>query len=408
MDYVKTQPNVLAIVLAGGEGKRLFPLTEDRAKPAVPFGGTYRLIDFVLSNLVNAGYLKIAVLTQYKSHSLDRHISMAWSLHGPVKQYIASVPAQQRRGKRWFTGSADAIVQSLNLIYDEKPDYVLVFGADHVYRMDPSQMVEEHIASGKDCSVAGIRIPRSEASAFGCIQSDADGNITEFLEKPADPPSTPDDPDVTYASMGNYVFTTGALIQALLEDEQNDDSDHDMGGDIIPYFVNKEQAHVYDFNSNGVPGSTERDHGYWRDVGTIDAFYEAHMDLISVHPVFNLYNRQWPIHSTDDENFPPAKFTQGGIAQSSIVAPGSIISGGTVRNSVLAGDVHVAEGATVEGSVLMPGVRIGKGAVVRHAILDKNVYVREGEIIGVDRARDEARFKISVGGVVAVGKNDVV
>ena len=408
LEGVNSQPNVLAIVLAGGEGKRLFPLTEDRAKPAVPFGGTYRLIDFVLSNLVNAGYLKIAVLTQYKSHSLDRHISQAWNVSGPTPQYIASVPAQQRRGKRWYNGSADAIVQSLNLIYDEKPDYVIVFGADHVYRMDPSQMVEDHIASGKAATVAGIRVPRREATAFGCIQADEDGTITEFLEKPADPPGTPDDPDVTFASMGNYVFTTEALIDALLRDEQNEDSKHDMGGDIIPYFVGLGEANVYDFSRNEISGSTERDRGYWRDVGTIDSYYEAHMDLISVHPIFNLYNTRWPIHSTDDLNLPPAKFVQGGIAQSSMVAPGCIISGGTVRNSVLATDVHIEEGATVEGSVLLPGVRVGKGAVVRHAILDKNVYVSEGEIIGVDRARDEARFKVSNGGVVVVGKNEVV
>ncbi len=408
VSVVKTQPNVLAIVLAGGEGKRLFPLTEDRAKPAVPFGGTYRLIDFVLSNLVNAGFLKIAVLTQYKSHSLDRHISQAWNLSGPTSQYIASVPAQQRRGKRWYNGSADAIVQSLNLIYDEKPDYVIVFGADHVYRMDPSQMVADHIASGKACTVAGIRVPRMEATAFGVIDADEEGTITSFLEKPADPPGTPDDPDAAYASMGNYVFTTEDLISALLEDEQNQESQHDMGGDIIPYFVEREEAHVYDFSANEIPGSTERDQGYWRDVGTLDSYYEAHMDLISVHPVFNLYNSAWPIHTTDDSNLPPAKFVQGGIAQSSMVAPGSIISGGTVRNSVVSSDVHIDEGATVEGSVLLPGVHIGKGAVVRHAILDKNVYVREGEIIGVDRTRDESRFKVSAGGVVVVGKNEVV
>lgn len=402
---MKSQPRVLALVLAGGEGKRLFPLTEDRAKPAVPFGGSYRLIDFVLSNLVNAGYLKIAVLTQYKSHSLDRHISQAWNLSGPTSQYIASVPAQQRRGKRWYTGSADAIVQSLNLIYDDKPDYVIVFGADHVYRMDPSQMVEEHIATGLECSVAGIRVPRSEAHGFGCIQADDDGTITEFLEKPDNPPSTPDDPDMTYASMGNYVFTAQALIDALLADEQNEDSAHDMGGDIIPAFVARGQAHVYDFMSNQVPGATERDRGYWRDVGTIDSFYEAHMDLISVHPIFNLYNRAWPIHSTDDSNFPPAKFVQNGIAQSSMVAPGCIISGGTVRNSVLASDVQVADGATVEGSVLLPGVRVGRGAVVRHAILDKNVVVEDGAIVGVERDRDAERFTVSAGGVVVVGKN---
>ncbi|MCS4489873.1 glucose-1-phosphate adenylyltransferase [Corynebacterium sp. ES2794-CONJ1] len=405
---MKSQNNVLAIVLAGGEGKRLFPLTEDRAKPAVPFGGTYRLIDFVLSNLVNAGYMKICILTQYKSHSLDRHISQAWQFYGPTAQYIASVPAQQRRGKHWYRGSADAILQSLNLIYDERPNYVLVFGADHVYRMDPEQMVDEHIASGKAVSVAGIRVPRSEASAFGCIQADEAGNITEFLEKPENPPAVPDDPDVTFASMGNYVFTTDALVEALREDGINENSEHDMGGDIIPYFVERGDAHVYDFTNNIVPGSTDRDRGYWRDVGTIDAFYEAHMDLISVHPIFNLYNQQWPIRSTDLTELPPAKFVQGGIAQSSMVAQGSIISASTVRNSVLSTGVIVEEGATVEGSVLMPGVRIGKGAVVRHAILDKNVVVTDGTLIGVDHQRDAERFAISPGGVVVVGKNVVV
>lgn len=405
---MRSQPNVLAIVLAGGEGKRLFPLTEDRAKPAVPFGGSYRLIDFVLSNLVNAGFMRIAVLTQYKSHSLDRHISQAWSLSGPTTQYIASVPAQQRRGKHWYNGSADAILQSLNLIHDEKPDYVIVFGADHVYRMDPSMMVEEHIATGMDCSVAGIRVPREEATAFGCIQADGMGSVTEFIEKPANPPSTPDDPNMTYASMGNYVFTTQALIDALLADEHDDSSDHDMGGNIIPYFVDKGQAHVYDFMANEVPGATDRDRGYWRDVGTIDSYYEAHMDLISVHPIFNLYNRHWPIHSTETQNFPPAKFVQNGIAQSSMVAPGCIVSGGTVRNSILSSDVHVADGATVEGSVLLPGVRVGKGAVVRRAIIDKNAVISDGAIVGVDPERDAQRFKISDSGVVVVGKNAVV
>ncbi|MGO1447489.1 glucose-1-phosphate adenylyltransferase [Corynebacterium casei] len=405
---MRSQPNILAIVLAGGEGKRLFPLTEDRAKPAVPFGGSYRLIDFVLSNLVNAGFMRIAVLTQYKSHSLDRHISQAWSLSGPTTQYIASVPAQQRRGKRWYNGSADAILQSLNLIHDEKPDYVIVFGADHVYRMDPSMMVEEHIATGMDCSVAGIRVPREEATAFGCIQADGMGSVTEFIEKPANPPSTPDDPNMTYASMGNYVFTTQALIDALLADEHDDSSDHDMGGNIIPYFVDKGQAHVYDFMANEVPGATDRDRGYWRDVGTIDSYYEAHMDLISVHPIFNLYNRHWPIHSTETQNFPPAKFVQNGIAQSSMVAPGCIVSGGTVRNSILSSDVHVADGATVEGSVLLPGVRVGKGAVVRRAIIDKNAVISDGAIVGVDPERDAQRFKISDSGVVVVGKNAVV
>ncbi len=405
---MRSQPNVLSIVLAGGEGKRLFPLTADRAKPAVPFGGSYRLIDFVLSNLVNAGYVKICVLTQYKSHSLDRHISQAWQLSGITGQYVTPVPAQQRLGKRWFTGSADAILQSLNLVYDESPEYVIVFGADHVYRMDPEQMVQAHIESGAGVTVAGIRVPRKEAHAFGCIDADDNNRITSFLEKPADPPGTPDDPESTFASMGNYVFTTDALIEAIKRDSENEDSNHDMGGDIIPMLVAEGEAYVYDFKDNYVAGETERDKGYWRDVGTIDAFYEANMDLISVHPVFNLYNKKWPIHTFADENLPPAKFVQGGIAQASMVGAGCIVSGGTVRNSVLSTGVVVEDGATVEGSVLFPGVRIGRGAVVRHAILDKNVVVGDGEIIGVDAERDAQRFKISPGGVVTVGKGEVV
>lgn len=405
---MKNTPNVLSIVLAGGEGKRLFPFTADRAKPAVPFGGNYRLIDFVLSNLVNAGYYKICVLTQYKSHSLDRHISQSWQLSGLAGQYITPVPAQQRLGKRWFTGSADAILQSLNLVYDEQPDYIIVFGADHVYRMDPSQMVKEHIASGAGVTVAGLRVPRSDATAFGVIQAGENGRIEQFLEKPADPPSVPDDPDVSFASMGNYVFTAQALIEALLEDSENESSNHDMGGDIIPLLVDKGDAQVYDFSTNYVPGESERDKGYWRDVGTVDAFYEAHMDLISVHPIFNLYNQQWPIHTAETGNLPPAKFVKGGIAQSSMVSAGCIISAGTVRNSVLSENVIVDEGATVEGCVLMPGVRIGKGAVVRHAIIDKNVVISDGQIVGVDRALDEQRFKVSNGGVVCIGKNQRV
>ncbi|WP_328387917.1 glucose-1-phosphate adenylyltransferase [Nocardia sp. NBC_00416] len=400
---MRSQPHVLGIVLAGGEGKRLFPLTADRAKPAVPFGGAYRLIDFVLSNLVNAGFLRICVLTQYKSHSLDRHISQTWRLSGFAGEYITPVPAQQRLGPRWYTGSADAIMQSLNLIYDEDPDYIVVFGADHVYRMDPEQMVAHHIDSGAGVTVAGIRVPRSEAGAFGCIDSDEAGRIIGFLEKPTHPPGIPDDPNSTFASMGNYVFTTKVLVDSIKADADDSDSDHDMGGDIIPNLVASSQAAVYDFADNEVPGATDRDRGYWRDVGTIDAFYEAHMDLVSVNPVFNLYNRHWPIRGAG-ENLPPAKFARGGLAQEAIVGAGSILSAATVRNSVLSANVMVDDGATVEGSVLMPGVRIGRGAVVRRAILDKNVMVSEGEIIGVDLDRDHDRFAISNGGVVTVGK----
>jgi glucose-1-phosphate adenylyltransferase len=398
------QPNVLGIVLAGGEGKRLWPLTADRAKPAVPFGGNYRLIDFVLSNLVNAGYHRVCVLTQYKSHSLDRHISTTWRLSSVLGQYITPVPAQQRLGPRWYTGSADAIYQSLNLVYDERPDYIVVFGADHVYRMDPSQMVEQHVATGAGVTVAGIRVPRAGASAFGCIDSDVSGRITGFLEKPADPPSVPDDPDVTFASMGNYVFSADVLLDALIADAANPDSDHDMGGDIIPMLVRRGEAAVYDFADNVVPGATPRDRGYWRDVGTIDAYYEAHTDLVSVHPVFNLYNRAWPIR-TATPPLPPAKFVQGGNAQESIVGLGSIVSGAIVLHSVVSSDVQIADGARVEGSVLLPGVRVGKGALVRRAILDKNVFVADGAEVGVDLDEDRRRYTVSAGKVVVLGKN---
>ena len=400
---MKGQPRVLGIVLAGGEGKRLWPLTADRAKPAVPFGGNYRLVDFVLSNLVNAGLHKLCVLTQYKSHSLDRHISTTWRLSNVLGQYVTPVPAQQRLGKRWYTGSADAIYQSLNLVYDEQPDHIVVFGADHVYRMDPSQMLEQHISSGAGVTVAGIRVPRAEARAFGCIDSDAEGRITGFLEKPADPPSVPDDPDVTFASMGNYIFSTRTLLEALRADAADADSLHDMGGDIIPMLVNAGVAHVYDFDDNDVPGATERDRGYWRDVGTIDAYYDAHMDLVSAHPVFNLYNREWPIR-TATPPLPPAKFVHSGAATDSIVGPGSIISGASVTRSVVFSDVLIEDGAVVEGSVLLPGTRIGKGAIVRKAILDKNVMVADGVRIGVDPELDRAQYTVSAGDVVVLGK----
>ncbi len=400
------EPRVLGMVLAGGEGKRLWPLTADRAKPAVPFGGNYRLIDFVLSSLVNAGYLRICVLTQYKSHSLDRHITQTWRMSTVIGNYITPVPAQQRLGPRWYTGSADAILQSSNLIYDDKPDYIVVFGADHVYRMDPRQMVAQHIQSGAGATVAGIRVPRSEASAFGVIDAAADGKVKGFLEKPADPPGLPDNPDQTFASMGNYVFSTQALLDVLREDADDEDSVHDMGGSIMPMMVKQDQAYVYDFDDNDVPGAEERDRGYWRDVGTLDAYYDAHMDLVNVHPIFNLYNQQWPIY-THHAHLPSAKFVEGGIAQESLVGAGTIVSSATVRHSILSPNVHLHAGAYVEGSVLLDGVQIGRGAVVRRAILDKDVVVPEGAHIGVDLELDRSRYHVSEGGVVVLGKNQL-
>jgi glucose-1-phosphate adenylyltransferase len=403
---MRSNPRVLGIVLAGGEGKRLWPLTADRAKPAVPFGGTYRLIDFVLSNLVNAGYLRIAVLTQYKSHSLDRHITTTWRMSTILGNYVTPVPAQQRLGPRWFTGSADAIFQSFNLIYDDQPDHIVVFGADHVYRMDPRQMVEQHIETKTAVTVAGIRVPRDEASSFGIIDADEHGKIRAFLEKPADPPGLVDSPDESYASMGNYVFTTEALIESLRTDAGEEASIHDMGGSIIPMLTKDGTARVYDFADNDVPGATDRDRGYWRDVGTIDAYYDANMDLVAVHPVFNLYNRQWPIF-TDTPQLPAAKFIEGGLAQESIVAPGSILAGPTVRHSVVFPGVTVLQGAYVEGSVLLPGTRVEAGAVVRRAILDKNVQVPAGAHIGVDPEMDKQRYHVSDGGVVVLGKGEL-
>lgn len=396
--------NVLAIVLAGGEGKRLMPLTADRAKPAVPFGGKYRLIDFVLSNLFNAGYMKICVLTQYKSHSLDRHISTTWRMSNVTGNYVTPVPAQQRRGPHWFTGSADAIYQSMNLINDEDPDYIVVFGADHVYRMDPSQMLDQHIASGAEVTVAGIRVPREQASAFGVIDTDADGmKISQFLEKPADPPGLPDDPDATFASMGNYIFSREALVKALETDSLNDSSGHDMGGDIIPFFVDKGTACVYDFVANEVPGQSERDAGYWRDVGTLDAYYDANLDLVSVHPIFNLYNDKWPIIGAMPQN-PPAKFVESGTAQESMVSGGVIIAGGHVRQSVIGSGSRIYDGSVVDGCVLMDKVKIGRGAVVKRAILDKNVVIADGAFIGVDLEADRKKYHVTDSGIVVIGK----
>lgn len=402
---------IFGIVLAGGEGKRLMPLTSDRAKPAVPFGGGYRLIDFALSNLINSGLRHIVVLTQYKSHSLDRHISQTWHMSPLLGQYITSVPAQQRLGKRWFTGSADAIYQSLNLVRDDQPDIIVVVGADHVYRMDFREMIDAHVESGLPATVAAVRQPRDTADQFGIIVPEAGSHrIARFLEKPKDPPAMPGDPNHVLASMGNYVFDADALVHAVTADGARTDSQHDMGGDIIPAFVSQQSAGYFDFNTGTIPGATDRDRCYWRDVGTIESYYDAHMDLIAELPVFNLYNAEWPIY-TQQMNLPPAKFVRdsgGTLSQviDSIVSLGVLIVGGYVLHSVLGPSVFIDSQARVTESILFEGVRVGAGAQVSRAIIDKFVVLEPGATVGVDHDLDRRRgFQVTDSGITIVEKS---
>ncbi|MDO5495240.1 MAG: glucose-1-phosphate adenylyltransferase [bacterium] len=404
-------PKVLAIVLAGGEGKRLMPLTKDRAKPAVPFGGVYRLIDFSLSNLVNSGFLKIVVLTQYKSHSLDTHISKTWRMSTLLGNYVAPVPAQQRVDKQWFLGSADAIYQSMNLVDDEQPDYVVITGADNIFRMDFHQMLERHMETGFPLTLAGIRQPLSLADQFGVIQADPDdpNKIGAFVEKPKDAVGLADSPGEVLASMGTYIMTTKDMRDAVERDAADQESKHDMGGSIVPWFVDQGAAGLYDFIDNDVAGSTDRDRDYWRDVGTVDAYYDATMDLISVTPVFNLYNREWPLF-TGYTGLPPAKFVYGhherlGHALDSIVSPGVIVSGGEVVGSVISPECRINSWSSVRNSVLFDDVMVGRNSTINKAILDKNVVVDEGAQVGIDHEHDRARgFTVTEGGITVVPK----
>lgn len=401
---------LLAMILAGGQGTRLEPLTRERAKPAVPFGGRYRIIDFCLSNFANSGILKMKVLTQYKSDSLNNHLSRAWRMTAFLGHYVETVPAQMRTGTDWYRGSADAIYQNLNLLTDEEPDFVFVFGADHVYRMDVRQMLDFHMKHKAACTVAAIPVPIEEAHEFGVIDVDGAGRIRAFLEKPKDPPPMPGNPKMCLASMGNYIFTTDVLVQEVVRDAARESSAHDFGKSILSELYQRAPVYAYDFAQNSVAGQLEKERGYWRDVGNIDTYFECNLELVDVDPVFNLYNDRWPIY-TQNPGFPPAKFVfndkdqqRVGYATDSLVSEGCIVSGGHVHHSVLSPKVRVNSFADVSECILFEGVQVGRRAKIRRAIVDKNVEIPSGTTIGFDAKADRERFYVTPGGVVVIPK----
>ncbi|MDX2153507.1 MAG: glucose-1-phosphate adenylyltransferase [Bryobacteraceae bacterium] len=399
---------ILAFVLAGGKGTRLYPLTKERAKPAVPFGGRYRIIDFVLSNLVNSGIYSIYVLIQFKSQSLLQHLSEGWDFGGMLKHnFIIPVPAQMRSpGETWYRGTADAIFQNINLIEQADPHMVVIFGADHIYRMNIRQMVEFHQQRRADVSIAAIPVERRWAKEFGVIETAPDGRVLDFHEKKADAPTMPSDPERVYASMGNYIFSTNVLLKELYEDAVDENSSHDFGRDILPKIIHKSEMFAYDFQTNRIPGDPATQPSYWRDVGTLDAYYEASMDLRAVAPELNLYNRQWPLRTAGYQD-PPAKFTfdeegRRGQAIDSIVSGGTIISGGFIKNSIVGRNVRAHAASHIEDCILFDSVDIGRRARVRRAILDKNVRVPEDAVIGYDLERDRRYHHVTESGIVVV------
>ncbi len=406
------QRKTLGMIMAGGQGSRLWPLTEERAKPAVHFGGKYRIIDFVLNSFVNSGIHKIKLLTQFKSDSLNRHVQTAWTLNRTLDQYVDLVPAQMRTGTDWYRGTADAIYQNVNLITDERPDLVAVFGGDHIYKMDLTQLIDFHMAKGALCTVSAYPVPIEDATEFGVIEVDEDWRMVGFEEKPARPKHMPGRPGWALCSMGNYLFHSKFMVRELLADAQKT-SAHDFGKDIIPNIYTTYPVYVYDYTTNRIPGETS---AYWRDVGTLEAFFESNMDLIKVQPEFNLYNPKWAIR-TINWNAPPAKFVfnegegdppRRGSACDSIICDGCIVSGGHVDQSVLAPHCFVHSFAQVEESILFPDVEIGRHAHVRRAIVEKGVKIPPGAKIGFDAAKDAERFHITESGIVVIPKGTII
>ena len=405
-------PDVMAMVLAGGRGERLFPLTRVRAKPAVQFGGKFRIIDFVLNNLVNSAVYKIKVLTQFKSNSLIKHLSDAWHLNRMVGHFIDVVPAQMRTGSDWYRGTADAIYQNMNLLYEESPDIVAIFGGDHIYKMDLRQMIDFHIENEADLTIAVVPIPIEQASSFGLVEVDSTNRVVAFHEKPEHPVSIPGKPSVALASMGNYLFPVQGLVKRLVEDAGLDTA-HDFGTDIIPGMIDQGmRVFAYDFSTNEVPGMKESERGYWRDVGTIDALYESNMDLRSVTPLFDLHNPRWTLR-TAQSYLPPAKFlydegdTRRGEAIDSLISEGCVVSGCRVRNSVLSPGVFVHSFAEVTDSIIMSGVDVGRGAKIRRAIIDKYHRIPEGEVIGYDLDSDRKKYHVTDSGIVVIARKEL-
>jgi glucose-1-phosphate adenylyltransferase len=406
--------NVLTMILAGGQGERLFPLTKDRAKPAVPFGGRYRIVDFVINNFINSGFFKIKVLTQFKSNSLIEHITRTWRLVPEIGQYVDIVPAQMRRGPFWFRGTADAVFQNLELIFDEKPEYVCVFGGDHIYKMDVNQMLQDHINNDADLTIATIPVPVAEAHHFGVVEIDDDYRVTGFVEKPKEGAKTiPDRPDMILASMGNYIFKANVMIDVLQRNALRN-SGVDFGKEIIPEMYPRMKVMAYDFATNYIPGEDAINQGYWRDVGTVDSYFAAALDLVAVTPLFNLYNPLWPMVSAP-MHLPPAKFVFAdsrsqriGIATDSLVSDGTIISGGTINRCVLHPRVRIHSYADVDESILMDGVEIGRHSKIRRTIIDKGVKIPPGTTIGYDMEQDRERFTVTDNGIVVVPKGAVI